>query len=214
MDRLTHDNLKIDRSNYSVSLIPPVSSLAVSGTSRSDAGSLAPLRYRLGSPIHITWTAPFSHSQKDWIGLYRVIDVDDRIVTKVSSRGKWMPVCRTEYDDGRRNGIIFVGEDESRARGEVVFKVDVLVWKCGVYEARYHHDGFVLSMLFPDQAGSIMSWPSLENLRYTWRSLRSQRMGISKPISCLSCEIVSLQIVSHDTSMNRLSWGRIVKKKR
>jgi phosphatidylethanolamine N-methyltransferase len=73
--------------------------------------------------------------------MYRVIDVDDRDVTKVGSRGKWMPVCRAEYDDGRSAGIVAVEEDKTGERGEVVFSVDVIVWKCGVYEARYHHDG-------------------------------------------------------------------------
>lgn len=97
----------------------------------------------LGSPIHIVWTAPPGHSRKDWIGMYRVIDVDDRDVTKVASRGKWMPVYRAEYDDGRSAGIIAVNEDKSGAKGEVAFSVDVLVWKCGVYEARYHHDGYI-----------------------------------------------------------------------
>lgn len=75
--------------------------------------------------------------------MYRVIDVDDRDVTKVASRGKWMPVYRAEYDDGRSAGIIAVNEDKSGAKGEVAFSVDVLVWKCGVYEARYHHDGYI-----------------------------------------------------------------------
>lgn len=74
--------------------------------------------------------------------MYRVIDVDDRDVTKISSRGKWIPVCRAEYDDGRSEGIVSVEEDKSGAKGEVVFSVDVLAWKCGVYEARYHHDGY------------------------------------------------------------------------
>ena len=74
-----------------------------------------------------------------------MIDVDDRDVTKISSRGKWMPVCRAEYDDGRSDGIVAVEEDKSGAKREVAFSVDVLVWKCCVYEARYHHDGY----LFP-----------------------------------------------------------------
>jgi hypothetical protein len=55
-----------------------------------------------------------------------------------------MPVCRAEYDDGRSEGIISVEEDKSQAKGEVEFSVDVLVWKCGVYEGRYHHDGYIL----------------------------------------------------------------------
>ena len=141
MVSLTTDNLNIDRSRYSISLISPVSSLSIS--SLPDAVSPAPPRYKLGSPIHIRWSAPPGHSRKDWIGIYRVIDVDDRDVTKIASRGKWMPVCRAEYDDGRSDGIVDVEEDKSGAKGEVSFSVDVLVWKCGVYEARYHHDGYI-----------------------------------------------------------------------
>ena len=139
---MTTDNLNIDRSKYSISLIPPVSSLSESPVSREGLNTPAPLRYSLGSPIHIRWTAPAGHSRKDWIGLYRVIDVDDRDVTKIASRGKWLPVCRTEYDDGRSDGIVDIQEDSTGAQGEVVFSVDVLVWRCGVYEARYHHDGY------------------------------------------------------------------------
>jgi len=113
----------------------------MSKSTRAEVTSPLPLRYKLGSPIHIAWTAPPGHSRKDWIGLYRVIDVDDRDVTKIASRGKWMPVCPAEYDDGRSSGIVAVDETKTTASGEVSFRVDCLVWKCGVYEARYHHDG-------------------------------------------------------------------------
>jgi phosphatidylethanolamine N-methyltransferase len=140
-NRLTSDNLDVDRSLYSISLVPPISSLAAGNGTVAGPRSPAPLRYTLGSPIHITWTAPAGHSAKDWIGLYRVIDADDRDVTKVTSRGHWMPVCRAEYDDGRSSAIISVEEDKYQAKGEVYFAGDTLVWKCGVYEARYHHDG-------------------------------------------------------------------------
>jgi hypothetical protein len=54
-----------------------------------------------------------------------------------------MPVCRADYDDGRRENVISHDQDETGAKGEVVFNVDVLVWRCGVYEARYHHDGLI-----------------------------------------------------------------------
>src|ERR1700689_3127350 len=121
-DSLTADNLKVDRSKYSISLLPPVSSLSL-GPSRLDMTFSTALRYMLGSPIHILWTAPPGHSRKDWIGLYRVIDVDDRDVTKVASRGKWMPVCPAEYDDGRSAGIVAVDEDKTGAKGEVAFSV-------------------------------------------------------------------------------------------
>jgi hypothetical protein len=53
-----------------------------------------------------------------------------------------MPVCPAEYDDGRSSGIIAVDENKSGVSGEVSFSVDTLMWKVGVYEARYHHDGY------------------------------------------------------------------------
>ena len=133
----------MDRSLYSISLVPPVSSLSIGREGTATSGTSPPsFRYSLGSPIHVTWTAPARHSPKDWIGLYRVIDVDDRDVTKVASRGHWMPVCPAEYDDGRSSSIISIKGDGHNAHGEVYFAGDTLVWKCGVYEARYHHDGY------------------------------------------------------------------------
>lgn len=139
--RLTSDNLNIDRSLYTISLVPPVSALSEGNGATTGATTPLPLRYTLGSPIHIIWTAPAGHSRKDWIGLYRVIDLDDRDVTKIASRGHWMPVSRAEYDDGRSSAIVSAEEDKYQAKGEVSFSGDTLVWRCGVYEARYHHDG-------------------------------------------------------------------------
>jgi phosphatidylethanolamine N-methyltransferase len=138
---LTSDNLDIDRSLYSISLIPPVSALSEGNGSASGLSTPRALCYTLGSPIHIIWTAPAGHSRKDWIGLYRIMDLDDRDVTKIASRGHWMPVSRAEYDDGRSRAIISAEDDGYRAKGEVSFSGDTLVWRCGVYEARYHHDG-------------------------------------------------------------------------
>jgi phosphatidylethanolamine N-methyltransferase len=103
--------------------------------------SPAPLRYPLGTPLHVTWTAPLNHSRKDWIGIYRVIDVDEGDVTKIASRGHWLPVCRVESDEGQADAIIAEEETKHNASGELVFSGDFLVWRCGVYQARYHHDG-------------------------------------------------------------------------
>jgi phosphatidylethanolamine N-methyltransferase len=149
--RLTADKLNIDRTKYSIALVPPVSSEECQESGRDEARSPAPLRYVLGDPIYIKWTAPAGHSRKDWIGLYRVIDVDDREVTKIASRGHWMPVCRAEYDDGRSAAIVDSVEDDSGAQGEVMFMGDSLVWKCGVYEARYHHDGYPPPSILVDE---------------------------------------------------------------
>jgi len=199
---LTSDNLNVDRSRYSISLVPPVSSLSSgrNGTA-ARAASPAPLRYTLGSPIHITWTAPAGHSPKDWIGLYRVIDVDDRDVTKVASRGHWMPVCPAEYDDGRSSAIISIEEDEYEAKGEIYFAGDTLVWKCGVYEARYHHDGYTHLRFVLIGEENMMSWPFRRNLKLSRKTLKFLQMRIYSTVSRPSSEIVSPSIRGHETSM-------------
>jgi phosphatidylethanolamine N-methyltransferase len=148
-----------------------MSSFSASGSARVDVASPAPLRYTLGTPIHITWTAPHGHSRKDWIGLYRVIDVDDRNVTKIASRGNWLPVCPAEYDDGRSAGILSIEENKMGAKGEVIFSRQVLLWKCGVYEARYHHDGYPLPCNHVN-VENIMSWLSLGNSKFLWRNCK------------------------------------------
>ena len=191
----------MDRSLYSISLVPPVSSLS-SGRNAIATGAASPpsLRYTLGSPIHITWTAPARHSPKDWIGLYRVIDVDDRDVTKVASRGHWMPVCPAEYDDGRSSAIVSIKLDGHEANGEVHFSGDTLVWKCGVYEARYHHDGYTHLRFVLIGGENITSWPYRGNLKLSWKTLKFSQMKRYSTISRLSSEIVSPPIQGHEIS--------------
>ncbi|KAI0028570.1 phospholipid methyltransferase-domain-containing protein [Vararia minispora EC-137] len=100
------------------------------------------LRFHLGEEIKVEWQAPLRHSRKDWVGIYRVGANASALVTKVSSRGMWLPVHAAEWD-----GDIPISTPENaipekeQERGHIVFKGDQLPWKVGKYEVRYHHDG-------------------------------------------------------------------------
>ncbi|WVN90038.1 uncharacterized protein L203_105271 [Cryptococcus depauperatus CBS 7841] len=114
------------------------------------ASSSSPvLRFHVGQPIRVSWTAPSNHSRKDWIGIYRLGSCKSQLVTKISSVGKWMPIFEEEW-----NGNDPINPEERKSKGysgEVVFKGDHLPWLPGQYELRYHHDGKhnVMSRLAP-----------------------------------------------------------------
>lgn len=99
-----------------------------------------------GAPIRVKWTAPATHSQKDWVGLYMVTDNRSREVTEVPSLGRWVPTCPGKYDTTTDQGIIssdqpIAGSDVDLVQGEMVFEGDKLWWTQGVFEFRYHHGG-------------------------------------------------------------------------
>lgn len=109
------------------------------------------LKFHVGEPITLTWTAPQNHSRSDWIGLYRCGSSTSRLVTRVASAGRWLPVCAEEWE-----GEVHIGskveesdhEDldtpvgkKSVAEGTMTFTGSQLVWSEGWYEFRYHHDG-------------------------------------------------------------------------
>lgn len=76
----------------------------------------------IGTPIEITWKCPESHSDKDWIGLYKVVQTTySRSKTLISSSGRWTWVEST--------------------RGSYVFTGSKLFWEEGIYEFRFHLDG-------------------------------------------------------------------------
>jgi phosphatidylethanolamine N-methyltransferase len=52
----------LETSKYKMTVVP---------TGQSEKSGL-PLRFHLGEPIKVNWTAPTAHSRRDWIGLYRV----------------------------------------------------------------------------------------------------------------------------------------------
>ncbi|ODV66356.1 phosphatidyl ethanolamine N-methyltransferase [Hyphopichia burtonii NRRL Y-1933] len=77
----------------------------------------------MGDEIKIDWKAPKSHSKKDWIGLYKIIQTSySRKKTLILSQGRWN-WC------------------DSETEGEMSFKGNQLFWDEGIYEFRYHLDG-------------------------------------------------------------------------
>ncbi|UZJ56933.1 hypothetical protein CBS101457_006253 [Exobasidium rhododendri] len=127
------DIATIDRSKYGMSLL---------GDSVG--------QYHLGEPIKIQWNAPVSHSRRDWIGIYLLSrfgsarEADEtRLVTKISSQGKWIALNEDEWEgdtpvkDGAK-GLSYPGAPDTE--GLVTFQNDRLPWAPGVYEIRYHHD--------------------------------------------------------------------------
>ncbi|GAA6017973.1 hypothetical protein JCM8202_006219 [Rhodotorula sphaerocarpa] len=145
ISRVANDLASYDSSQYSLNLRPSAFPPLVPHASTSSAPSL---RYHLGEPIHVKWTAPSNHSRRDWIGVYRLGANTNKLVTKVSSQGKWVGLFDAEWQGDRYEGV---GGGEApehgeispaaQARGAVVFKGKKLPWKTGQYEFRYHHDG-------------------------------------------------------------------------
>ncbi|KAG2733568.1 hypothetical protein G9P44_003093 [Scheffersomyces stipitis] len=77
----------------------------------------------VGSPIEVQWTSPKeTHSERDWIGLYRIIQTSySRNKTLLSSSGRWT-FCK-------------------ESSGKFTFAGNKLFWEEGVYEFRYHLNG-------------------------------------------------------------------------
>lgn len=140
ISRVANDLASYDSSQYSLTLRPSAFPPLVPHASTSSAPAL---RYHLGEPIHVKWTAPSNHSRRDWIGVYRLGANKDTLVTKVSSQGKWCGVYSKEWEGDRYEGV---GGGEApeygeisaskRARGAIVFKGKKLPWKTGQYEFR------------------------------------------------------------------------------
>ncbi|KXX79323.1 Phosphatidylethanolamine N-methyltransferase [Madurella mycetomatis] len=102
--------------------------------------------FEYGAPIRVKWTAPATHSKKDWVGLYMVTDNRSREITEVPSLGRWVPTCPGKYDTTTDQGIVssdqpIAGSDVDLVQGEMVFEGDKLWWTQGVFEFRYHHGG-------------------------------------------------------------------------
>ncbi|GAA6018038.1 hypothetical protein JCM11491_000043 [Sporobolomyces phaffii] len=149
ISRVATDLDSYDQTRYSLSLRP--SSLPHPAVPHASTSSAPSLRYHLGESITLDWTAPTNHSRKDWVGIYRLDAVNkNRLVTKVSSQGKWVGV----HDDEWRGDQYFepsssttagrdATEEEAHAlkTGQVTFSGKKLPWRTGVYELRYHHDG-------------------------------------------------------------------------
>ncbi|GAA6002774.1 phosphatidylethanolamine N-methyltransferase [Rhodotorula paludigena] len=136
------DLASYDASQYSLTLRPSAFPPLVPHASTSTAPAL---RYHLGEPIAVKWTAPANHSRKDWIGIYRLGANKSELVTKVSSQGKWLGVFDNEWRGNEYEGVEDEAtkeeEKEGQQSGTVVFSGKKLPWRTGQYELRYHHDG-------------------------------------------------------------------------
>lgn len=104
--------------------------------------------FEYGAPIRVKWTAPATHSKKDWVGLYMVTDNRSREVTEVPTLGRWVPTRPGEYDTTTDQGIVSWDQpvpssspEADIVQGEMVFEGDKLWWTQGVFEFRYHHGG-------------------------------------------------------------------------
>jgi phosphatidylethanolamine N-methyltransferase len=162
ISRVSDDMVGHDPKDYTIDIEgTPASALAEldhrSGR-EGEAARTPPLRtsnfrtqlYEYGAPIKVCWRAPLNHGKKDWIGLYMVSENADRLVTRISSRGRWTATNPGEYvssraDVGILSSDVRVDPDSdgevAHYEGEAVFEGDKLWWTPGSFEFRYHHDG-------------------------------------------------------------------------
>ncbi|KAF5366832.1 hypothetical protein D9758_006516 [Tetrapyrgos nigripes] len=125
--RVANDLSSYDTSKYKMTILP-----SSDGTRR----------YHVGEPIRVRWQAPFKHSRKDWVGIYRVGANKSNLVTKTSSLGMWVPVHDEEWDGDVPLGLVRPDLPQTDSEsGIVTFKANTLPWLAGRYEIRYHHDG-------------------------------------------------------------------------
>ena len=135
----SRDRLLIVRTDSDIKGIDPkLYSVAPQGT-----------RFHLGEPISVMWTADRNHSRRDWIGIYLVDRLgsgdSSKLLTKISSQGKWVGVAPDEWEGDQHmgatpGGLSTTSNEGEISRGVVIFKENRLPWVPGRYELRYHHD--------------------------------------------------------------------------
>ncbi|EEB05798.1 phosphatidylethanolamine N-methyltransferase Cho2 [Schizosaccharomyces japonicus yFS275] len=101
-----------------------------------EVDDLSDRKIPFGAPIRVKWNAPANHSTHDWIGLYRVGDNPSTSVTQTSSQGRWSAVQPDVYSSHSKS-IEYLSPNKDS--GVVCFSDDLLFWKPGMYEFRYHH---------------------------------------------------------------------------
>ena len=84
--RIEPDMAGYDPKDYSLEIVPP----KPEDRATAPSGGNDRISFRYGAPITIKWTAPLNHSKYDWVGLYRVAELDSRSVTRISSSGRWV----------------------------------------------------------------------------------------------------------------------------
>lgn len=114
--------------------------LSVSGTATFTSTN-SPLRFHLGEPIRLRWTAPPNHSSSDWVGIYRKGAAKDRRFTNIASQGRWLGVYPEEWD-GDLHSPTHRAQDQEDTEGVLEFKTfNKLPHRTGLYEMRLHHAG-------------------------------------------------------------------------
>ncbi|GAB1319020.1 phosphatidylethanolamine N-methyltransferase [Madurella fahalii] len=150
LSRIAPDLAGYDPKHYSISMEgTPLVAADEKASGKESASARVPKDvktkvFEYGAPIRVKWTAPATHSKKDWVGLYMVTDNRSREVTEVPSLGRWVPTCPGKYDTTTDQGIVswdrpIGGSDVDLVQGEMVFEGDKLWWTQGVFEFRYHH---------------------------------------------------------------------------
>ncbi|ORY86007.1 phospholipid methyltransferase-domain-containing protein [Leucosporidium creatinivorum] len=137
ISRVANDIDSYDPTRYGLTLRP--SSFRPSTPHAST--SRAPPRFHLGEPITVDWKAPENHSRRDWIGIYRLEANKSKLVTRVSSQGKWVGVHDEEWKGNEWSEKRGEEEEGEKNKGVVSFTGKRLPWTTGMYEIRYHHDG-------------------------------------------------------------------------
>ncbi|CAG8455816.1 2660_t:CDS:10 [Acaulospora morrowiae] len=141
ISRLSEVNDNFDRRQYSISLILPDEGSNDTSNSNGHNTNSKTIAFQLGEPISLSWMAPKNHSRLDWIGIYKVTANSSKVITSVSSGGRFLYVTPDEDDSETSAHIIARDNDDGPLeKGEVRFTGDRLPWELGVYEFRYHHN--------------------------------------------------------------------------
>lgn len=129
-----------------------------------DHSGEAPIKYRLGEPITIQFTAVAGFiTLRDWVGLYPTTANPNSLLTTTKSEGRWLfvtgSVNRDWEPEGESHGKTIVKSVDGKTlmgvtevttfeadghdcfRGKLTFRNNRLPWRAGIYEARYHYDG-------------------------------------------------------------------------
>ena len=94
------------------------------------------MRFHVGEPIEIAWSAPATHSRTDWVGIYPVGMNTSRDVTQVASAHLWLGVYAEEWqgDVPRNEGDASQHGASGKAEGVLKFALDKVPMTPGQYE--------------------------------------------------------------------------------
>ncbi|SCU77779.1 LAFA_0A03334g1_1 [Lachancea sp. 'fantastica'] len=93
-------------------------------------------------PIEVHWQLPAKlHDDKDWVGLYEVLETgDDRCRTRISTNGLWSGTTPDSYSDSGRpeNCVVNFKKSGEVVSGDLKFDYQLMFFEEGIYELRYH----------------------------------------------------------------------------